>query len=203
MSVSSNLYKINKYKTKLQSHPNNLIYKKKYNFYIKQIGGSLVAGSLLEALTRTMMLCKYNTGVNQQAIAAARTLGKQGSEAAVQEATTKFLNIFNRFKSKLTETMTEGIGKGDIPTNLSQISDADIKANFQTALYNLGNDNTCPVTGINLSNTPNDKIGEELAKQVSSLASYADKISFKMPTNKSPVLSEETLAKIITFNTNI
>ncbi len=205
MSLSYYNYKLDKYKLKSEKHPDNLIYKKKYIYYINQIGGGL--GWVVEGVLRVGALCRSEAMIRKDLVAkTSQMTGKQ----LFEETTNKLLNFTQKTKQAVKEAekgTLEKVANGDIPVqfqSLDKLTVDDLTTSVKNMLIHYAENPACPMTSINITGKDENTVAKEIIQNVGKFADKLDKVVIPKVTTTVDKLSPaaiETIRKIyLTIN---
>ncbi len=194
MSLSYNIYKLKKYKSKYENKPDNIIYKNKYIYYYEQFGGAL--GLVVEGLIRAGAFCRLQRPVTQQVRNISKTLNQ---EQLLEETSNKVYDFYRLFKKKIEDNVLEGIAKKEYKLNIEEVIDNNISTNkikegIKQTLISYAENPTCPVTGIKLTGTNNDEISKELAGQIDKISAFATNLNKNIISSASHNLNQIKLS---------
>ncbi len=177
MSLTNYIYKLNKYNSKLEKNPDNLIYKKKYIYYLNLVGGFGLNWAVV-GLVRVGALCRSEAMIKKDLVAKATQLTGQ---QLVEETTKKILNFTFKAKNVIKELEKGGldkIGKGDIPLQLKELDNVkpeDLTSAFKSVLINYAENPTCPVTSINITGKDENTIAADIMKNMDKIVDNISK----------------------------
>ena len=182
MSNTKLVYKMKKYKTKLQSNPNNKIYQQKYTYYIEQIGG----GSEILSMALRVALCARHAAITTAEMNAPR-LKALSNEQLIEGAANKLKNIAAEMQQKFRSEIRGNVIKGDMNIPLPN-------EEYKNLVLQYVQKPSCEISGINInSNDSNSTVATTIINNIDKIATLADKASEKITSLVNTNLTPESL----------